>query len=357
MIKHMLLTSTTMTAVERAKGRFMRAPEHPTGAESDTGGGSGSEPPAPTGDTSAADVAAAGGAPAGGVAADTDDFAAFENATSFGEVDSPAPGADAGDEPPASEEQPKPESEGGDEEKKGKSAQERIDEVTATAREAERRAAELERTLNDPAELRKRLEAAEAGAKKPEATADGLLEGQPDPKDYAFGEADPEFVKDAATFWSRVEFQKQERIKALNDEFEQIDKSYNERAEKAVERYPDFEEKVVAGATKGTWKASPVMALAMKTSDVGPDVAYHLATNPSESERIAKLSPLEQAREMGRLEGRFEHQEKQKAEPEPKTISAAPPPPSSVTRGSGARAKVSEDTDDFAAFDKAYGNS
>lgn len=345
-----LKTRIRMTASEIAMGRYMRAPDHPTGGEGDgdapAGGGEAASAPAP-----------AETAPT----PDSDDFAAFEGAAdknSFGEVDSPAPGADpddkSGSEADDGGENQPPEGE----EKKGKSAQERIDELTATAREAERRAAEADRILNDPKELRKRLGLDDDGAKDegPRTTEDGreLLEGEPNPDDYEYGEADSSYIKDSATFHARVEFQRQEAKKALEAEFTAIDTTYQERVEKAAARYPDFEEKVVKGAQgeNPTWKASPVMALAMKTSEEGPDVAYYLATNPGESERIAKLSPLEQAREMGRLEGKFAFGGERKQEPAP--VSKAPKPPTDLARGDGGKFTVAADTDDFAAFDKAH---
>lgn len=330
-----------MTASELAMGRFMRAPDHPNGGEG--GGAAVSEPEA------AAEPAEQPGQP---VSAETDDFAAFERQESFGEVDSPAPGADT-DEGAEAPEEVTEEGQQPSEEKKGKSAQERIDEVTATAREAERLAAERERMLNDPAELQRRLDALNGGAKNEEGGEPSeLLEGEPDPKDYQYGELDKEFIKDSAAFHARAEFQRQEAVRNLTTEFENIDAAYEERAEKAVERYPDFEEKVVKSAQgpNPTWKSTPVMALAMKTSEVGPDVAYYLASNPAESERIAGLSPLEQAREMGRLDGRFMYQEK----PPVKKVSSAPPPPSQVNRGGGGKFKPAADTDDFTAFDKGY---
>jgi hypothetical protein len=319
-----------LTASEIAMGRVMRAPDHP--AE----GGGEAAPADAGGDSGVLELNDK-------VSGDTDDFAAFEKAQSFGDVDSPAPEADADGEQPSAEgedsqQEPEPE-------KKGKSAQERIDELTATAREAERRAAEAERKLR---------ETEEAKEPKEEATPlpEGLLEGEPDPKDYEYGEADSKYIKDSATFHAEVAYKRQKMLDDMNTQFKAIDEGYQERAEKAVERYPDFEEKVVKGAQgeTPTWVATPVMSLAMKTSDVGPDVAYHLATNPEESKRIAALSPLEQAREMGRLEGKFTYQEK----PPAKKVSEAPEPPTQVTKGAGGKFKVSEDTDDFTAFDKSY---
>ena len=41
-------------------------------------------------------------------------------------------------------------------------------------------------------------------------------------------------------------------------------------------------------------------------SEVGPQLLYHLATNPEEAERIAELSPLRQIAEIGKLEDKMQ---------------------------------------------------
>ena len=68
------------------------------------------------------------------------------------------------------------------------------------------------------------------------------------------------------------------------------------------------------------------MAEAIRESDFGPDIAYYLGTNPSESNRIARLTPLSQAKEIGRIEAKLQ------AEP-PKAVktTSAPAPIKPVT--------------------------
>lgn len=333
-----LLSGSAMTAAERAKGRFMRAPDGHEGG--DTGGSGGD-------DTGGAEIGA------------SDDFAAFEAHVDAG--DKPAAGKEETGQgkPPEGEDAgsgdddvPDPNAENGEGEDKGKPDpnEERFANLDRQLREEQDRRADLERRL-------------EEATKKPEEKVDdkkarpeGLLEGEPNPEDYEYGEADPSYIKDSSTFHARMEFQRQESERALKTEFEQIEAGYKERVETVREHYPDYDEKVVKGAEgdNPAWVATPVMALAMRTADNGPDVAYHLATNPDESRRIAKLSPLEQAREMGRLEGRFERQKEEAAKPAPKRLSSAPKPPTNVARGAGGKFKVEPDTDDFGSFDKAY---
>src|SRR5690606_7729630 len=126
---------------------------------------------------------------------------------------------------------------------------------------------------------------------------------------------------------------------------------------------------VVKGAAEKKWPCPPVVALAIKDSDYGPDIAYELAKNPSEAIRISGLTPLEQAREFGRLEERHhqkaeaakrktqEEAERQQRETQRRRISKAPPPPKRQIRGSGGQGKRNlaelAASDDFAAFDKA----
>jgi hypothetical protein len=89
----------------------------------------------------------------------------------------------------------------------------------------------------------------------------------------------------------------------------------------------------------------------MQESDMGAEVAYHLASNPAEAQRIASLTPRAQAREIGRIEAMLSQPSKPKA----KTVSDAPEPVASA-RGNNGRFTVNPDTDDFAAFEKQYGD-
>lgn len=95
---------------------------------------------------------------------------------------------------------------------------------------------------------------------------------------------------------------------------------YQERVEVATEKYDDFEE--VTG--NPNLRISPAMADAIVASDVGPDVAYYLGTNPKEAERISRLPPFLQVKEIGRLEAKVI------AEPPAKKTTSAPAPISPV---------------------------
>jgi hypothetical protein len=67
------------------------------------------------------------------------------------------------------------------------------------------------------------------------------------------------------------------------------------------------------------------MAQTIKASDAGPDVAYYLGTNPKEADRISRLTPFLQVKELGKLEAKLADN------PPVKRTSSAPAPISPVT--------------------------
>jgi hypothetical protein len=81
----------------------------------------------------------------------------------------------------------------------------------------------------------------------------------------------------------------------------EILEAYHEREEEARTKYDDFEQV----AYNPTLKITIVMAQAIQASDAGPDVAYYLGSNPKETDRISRLSPILQAKEIGRIEAKI----------------------------------------------------
>lgn len=92
--------------------------------------------------------------------------------------------------------------------------------------------------------------------------------------------------------------------------------SYYEKEEEARSRYDDFEQ--VAYNPK--LPVTDVMAQTIQVSDIGPDIIYYLGSNPKDAERISRLSPVLQAKEIGKLEARLA------ASPPTKKTSTAPAP-------------------------------
>ena len=114
----------------------------------------------------------------------------------------------------------------------------------------------------------------------------------------------------------------------------QILESYHDLEEEARSKYDDFEQ--VAYNPKLT--ITNVMAETIQSSDIGPELAYYLGSNIKDAERISRLSPLSQAKEIGKIEAKLA------ADPPTKRTTSAPQPISPVNaRSSGS---PSQDTTD-----------
>ena len=97
--------------------------------------------------------------------------------------------------------------------------------------------------------------------------------------------------------------------------------SYKDREEEARDRYEDFEQV----AYNPNLPVTDFMAQAIQASDIGPEVIYHLGSNPKEAQRIANLPPILQAKEIGRIEAKLA------SDPPTKRTSTAPAPLAPVT--------------------------
>ena len=113
----------------------------------------------------------------------------------------------------------------------------------------------------------------------------------------------------------------------------QVLESHRDREETAREKYDDYEDVVYNPKLAIT----PIMAQTIQASDMGPDVAYYLGTNPKEAERIARLPAIAQAKEIGKLEAKIAS-----APPVKKTTSA----PSPISPVSARSASTTLDTTD-----------
>lgn len=98
--------------------------------------------------------------------------------------------------------------------------------------------------------------------------------------------------------------------------------TYAEREEQARDKYDDFE----TVAYNPNLRITTVMAQTIQASDIGPDLAYYLGSHPKEADRISRLSPILQAKEIGKIEAKLA------SSPMPvKKQSSAPAPITPVT--------------------------
>jgi len=119
----------------------------------------------------------------------------------------------------------------------------------------------------------------------------------------------------------RAEAEKLVQQQEVHKYRQSIEDSYAEREEAAMDKYDDFDQVV----KNPNLPISDAMAEAIKSSEVGPDVAYYLGTNIKEAARISKLSPLMQAKEIGKIEAKLSDN------PPVRKTTSAPAPISPVT--------------------------
>lgn len=113
--------------------------------------------------------------------------------------------------------------------------------------------------------------------------------------------------------------------------------AFTERAEKAEERYPDFQTVVGNPALS----INEGMAEFISDSDAGPDVAYYLGKNPMKALQIAQMSPFKAARALMEIEKDISS--KPQAKP-----SKAPEPITPVgSRGKSSSSSLPSDEDDI----------
>lgn len=198
------------------------------------------------------------------------------------EAEKPQPVVLEGDEAPieqeAEAEKPEVKEEPAERDDKGrfKGVQPRIDELTRARREAEREAAYWKQLAN-------RGNSAEAAPEKP--TPDKF-------DDYA------EYVE-ALTDWKAEQAVSKRMEQDSNRKVvETRNQTFMERQVQAKTLLPDYDE--VVGASDAPVAAH--VGEVLQDSEMGPQLAYHLAKNPEVLLKLNGMSPTQAAREMGKLE-------------------------------------------------------
>lgn len=126
--------------------------------------------------------------------------------------------------------------------------------------------------------------------------------------------------------------------------------TYKERMEAFTQKTPDFQDVL---EEVNHVHLSPTLRDIILTSDNGPQIAYELAKNPDEYERIAKLSPTACAREIGKFEARLTPSSSSKVSTDgSKKITHAPPPIAPV--GTGGKGSVPKSIFDQNLSQKEY---
>ena len=129
--------------------------------------------------------------------------------------------------------------------------------------------------------------------------------------------------------------QRELETRSAREEAQRILDSHFEREDTARDKYDDYDLVV----QNPSLPITQVMANVMYASEIGPDIAYHLGSNPAEAARIAKLSPFLQAKEIGRIESKLLDS------PPTRKTSNAPAPITPVRTAGGGKPPVVDTTD------------
>lgn len=234
--------------------------------------------------------------------------------------------------------------------------QERINELTAKAREAERA---LEALRAEQA--RKQEESEKTAPKTSVVQNDG-----PTPTDknedgsdkYPLGEFDPQYIRDMARHTIDKEWaaRQEQEAKARQEREAQeardaIQKQWVERLAPVTEQHEDYIEKTLQLEDAFTGldpQYSDYLVQTIKSLEHGPEVLYYFANNLEEAKKFVQSGPLNATLALGEINAMFKGQTRKEAK-----VSKAPPPPQ-VNKGTSTRKVVSGDTDDLDAFSAVF---
>lgn len=109
----------------------------------------------------------------------------------------------------------------------------------------------------------------------------------------------------------------------------QVTETFRTKLAEGASRYGDFNEVAMSPALPIT--ESMVQALA--DCEYPADIVYYLGQTPHEAFRISRLSPIAQAREIGRIEARFADNPAKNLPAQRKKAATPPPPPIKPVKG------------------------
>lgn len=253
--------------------------------------------------------------------------------------------------------------------RRSKPAKQRIAELTAKLREAER---QLAAANSNP----------EEEAKEPV---------KPNPDDFEYGEADPKYI-DAVTDY-KLEVRDADRKKGETQQrqkqamMDRLQTGLAKAEAEGQDKYEDFDAKVSEAANLRGEPLPPILTVGLAVSPVGHDIIYRLATDEAVSERLESLargqSPkmmamalgelegeylddtsdadldindeLDTARMMGRMRARAAGRKAEAPAKKEVVVTKAPEPPAKRARGGAGKASTRPDTDDINAFMRDFG--
>lgn len=120
---------------------------------------------------------------------------------------------------------------------------------------------------------------------------------QEEPKREAFRD-DADYTQAQLEYLAEQKAEQKLREREQAKQAERMQEAFLEKAEKAAERYPDFQTVV----SNPSLQINEAMAEYIADSELGAEVAYFLGKNPLKAGAIAQMSPIKAARELSRIE-------------------------------------------------------
>ena len=210
-------------------------------------------------------------------------------------------------------------------EKKGNKLEKRFSELTR-ARDEAKQQAQTEREAR--LALEARLQALEGKQAKQEEPA-AVESSEPKPEDYADAFQYAKALAKYETEQALAARDRQDAEKIKQQEQAKVVEGWKSRVDQAKSEIEDYDEVMASSDIV----VSNEIRDALIESDVGPKVAYYLATNPEAAEELSKMPLAKAMKEFGKLEAKFESAKSEPAEEKPKpkvTASKAPEPISPI---------------------------
>lgn len=191
-----------------------------------------------------------------------------------------------------------------------KGVQRRIDRAVRQKYEAEARAKMLE----------ERLTALEQNQRQPSQVQKAIDNSEPKIENFddfdSFVAAKAEWIAARKIEETLTERERRQLAERENYARHELSLSWQKRVSEATVELPDFEDVILSSEVPMTGQ----MQQAIMESDVGPKLAYYLATNPDEAIQISKMSPIGAIRALGRIEERLSSRPVKKSTSAPEPI-------------------------------------
>lgn len=129
------------------------------------------------------------------------------------------------------------------------------------------------------------------------------------------------------------EAQFHQRQAAIKEHEEKFHSNLKDAVEAGKSKYKDFEERTDYILYGDGFPSNRAMAEAIVESSYKDDILYFLGTNVKEAERIARLNPVQAAKEIAKIEVRFDSRKKSNITKAPKVLAPLSGGKGSATHG------------------------